>query len=144
MNEELEHMLGFTRREVVGKNINLIIPSPLGKKHDRLIQRYFETAKPTVIEIQRQSLACNKLGYLREVQLLVKVYPLLTNQIMFVGFMQRGTRFDDIQQPKLEYDGYEQCYIMTDEYGNISNVSEGLHRECGLHAKFFFDTGSAF
>lgn len=100
-------MLGFTRKDVVGNNINLIIPSPLGQKHDKLIERYFETAKPTVIEIQRQSLACNKEGYLREVQLLVKVYPLLTNQIMFVGFMQRGTRFDDIPHPKLDYEGYE-------------------------------------
>lgn len=74
-NEEVENILGYKRRELIGKNITIIIPRPIAKVHDRLIQRYFETAKPTVIEIKRQLFGADKEGYLKEVQLIVKVYP---------------------------------------------------------------------
>ena len=47
--------------------------------HDQFIHRYFETAKPTVIDIQRQLFGRDKDGYLREVDLIVKVYPYLTD-----------------------------------------------------------------
>jgi hypothetical protein len=36
---------------VIGKNISLIMPRPIGKVHDKFIHRYFETAKATVIDI---------------------------------------------------------------------------------------------
>ena len=68
-------MLGFQRKEVIGKNINIILPRPIAKAHDQLIQRYFETAKPTVIEIKRELFGACKDGYLKEVQLVVKVFP---------------------------------------------------------------------
>lgn len=52
-NEEVEEVLGYNRKDLIGRNITTIIPRPIAKVHDRIVQRYFETAKPTVIEIQR-------------------------------------------------------------------------------------------
>ena len=52
-NEEIEQILGYKREELIGRNISMIMPRPIMKAHDKLVQRYFETAKPTVIEIQR-------------------------------------------------------------------------------------------
>lgn len=86
-NEELEVVLGYKRKELIGRNITMIIPRPIAKAHDKLIQRYFETAKPTVIEIKRQLLAANKDGYLREIELIVKVFPQVDDRIVFVGFI---------------------------------------------------------
>lgn len=56
---------------------------------------------------------------------------------MFVGFVQRGRNFSDMQPVKHDYEGYEQNYIIAFEDGNITNVTEGLYHEIGLHAKFF-------
>jgi len=67
VNDELEAVLGYTRKEVINKNIIEIIPRPIAKVHDRFIHRYFDTAKPTVINIQRQLLGKDKDGYLREI-----------------------------------------------------------------------------
>jgi hypothetical protein len=39
--------------------------------------------------------------------------------------------------PKIEYDGFHQNYIMTDNKGYIANLSGGLLKELGLHSKFF-------
>lgn len=50
-NDEIEQILGFKRKEVIGKNISLIMPRPIARVHDLFIHRYFETAKPTVIDI---------------------------------------------------------------------------------------------
>jgi PAS domain S-box-containing protein len=50
-NDEIEYVLGYKRREVIGKNISLIMPRPIARVHDLFIHRYFETAKPTVIDI---------------------------------------------------------------------------------------------
>jgi PAS domain-containing protein len=56
-NEEIESVLGFKRQELIGRNVIQIIPRPIARAHDKLIQRYFETAKPNVIEIKRNLLA---------------------------------------------------------------------------------------
>ena len=52
-NEEIEKVLGYRRKELIGKNVNLLMPRPIGKPHNKLIERYFETAQPHVIEIKR-------------------------------------------------------------------------------------------
>lgn len=86
-NDEVETILGYKRREVIGRNIAFIMPRPIARVHDLFIHRYFETAKPTVIDIQRELFGRNKDGYLKEVELIVKVYPYLTDQLVFVGFL---------------------------------------------------------
>ena len=86
-NDELQGILGFERRDVIGKNISSIMPRPIGKVHDRFVHRYFETAKPTVIDIKRQLFGKCKDGYIRSVELIVKVYPNLTDKIVFIGFI---------------------------------------------------------
>jgi PAS domain S-box-containing protein len=50
-SDEIEGILGFKKKDVIGKNISLIMPRPIAKVHDKFIHRYFETAKPTVIDI---------------------------------------------------------------------------------------------
>lgn len=50
-NDELEGILGYKRKDALGKNINVIIPRPIGKVHDKFVHRYFDTAKATVIDI---------------------------------------------------------------------------------------------
>ena len=46
--------------------------------------------------------------------LIVKVYPYLTDQIVFVGFLQKAKGFTDMDPPKNEFTIYEQNYIVTD------------------------------
>jgi hypothetical protein len=89
-------------------------------------------------------LAANKDGYLREIELIVKVFPQVNDRIVFVGFIQRNDRFDDMEPVKPEFEKYDKQYIITDVEGNITNVTEGLNIELGLHAKFFSYTDSIF
>ena len=46
--------------------------------------------------------------------------------------------------PKTEYEMYERQYLVTDQEGFITNVTEGLNMDLGLNAKFFNYTDSIF
>lgn len=46
--------------------------------------------------------------------------------------------------PKTEFEIFEQHYIVTDQEGYITNVTEGLNLDLGLNAKFFNYTDSIF
>ncbi len=61
----------------------------------------------------------------------------MNEKIVFVGFIQRHDRFEDMEPPKAEFEKLEKQYIICDVDGNITNVTEGLNYEIGLHAKFF-------
>ncbi len=49
-----------------------------------------------------------------------------------------------MENPKPEYEKHDHEYIITDKEGNITNVTEGLFMEMGLHSKFFNYTDSIF
>lgn len=143
-NEEVEEVLGFNRKEIIGQNITCIIPRPIAKAHDRLIQRYFETAKPNVIDLTKSLFGCTKEGYLREVTLQVKTFPQINEKIVFVGFIKKLSSYEDMESPKSEYEKYDREYIICDKEGNITNVTPGLYTEMGLHPKFFNYSDSIF
>ena len=108
------------------------------------IHRYFDTAKATVINIKRQLFARTLAGYVVEANLIVKVYPQLNDQIVFIGFLQKANTFNDMDPVKSEYENLEQQYIIADKEGNITNVTEGLSFDLGLNAKFFNYSESIF
>lgn len=43
-------MLGFSVKEVLGKNVSALMPMPIGKSHDKIVLRYFETAISTMVD----------------------------------------------------------------------------------------------
>jgi hypothetical protein len=43
-NDDIEYILGFKRKDIISKNITCIIPSLIGRVHNKFIERYFETA----------------------------------------------------------------------------------------------------
>ena len=49
-NEEIEHLLGFKRKDLIGNNVSVMMPRAVGDSHDRFIQRYFETARSKIID----------------------------------------------------------------------------------------------
>jgi hypothetical protein len=51
---------------------------------------------------------------LREIQLVVKVLPTIHEKIVFVGFIQRCEKFEEMEQVKTEYERYTREYIITD------------------------------
>lgn len=53
-NLAAERIFGFSEREVVGKNVNVLMPSPHREAHDGHLQRFIETGEARVIGIRRE------------------------------------------------------------------------------------------
>jgi PAS domain S-box-containing protein len=49
-NEEIENVLGYKRKELIGRNVGIIMPKPIAESHNEFIRNYFEKAKSAVVD----------------------------------------------------------------------------------------------
>lgn len=57
-----ERMFGWTEPEVLGKNVNILMPPPFHEQHDGYLQHYLHTGERKVIGIGREVTALRKDG----------------------------------------------------------------------------------
>jgi hypothetical protein len=153
INDEMQRTLGYLRRNLVGMNIGIIQPSPIAAVHERILLRFMNQTKRTILNHNLQLFALTSERYLRPIHLIIKLYPQMSDRIVIVGFIQSLRQIDGFELHKFESNNNEQLavdeeqllslphhYLITDANGNIACVTEGLWHEVGLHCKFFTPT----
>jgi PAS domain S-box-containing protein len=64
-------MFGYTRDELIGQNVSILMPEPYHSEHDRHLRQYRKTRKPQIIGVGREMAAIRKDGVIFPVKLSV-------------------------------------------------------------------------
>lgn len=137
-NPATETIFGYAQDEMVGQNINMLMPEPDHSMHDEYIRRYLATGDAKVIAIGREVLGRKKDGSLIPVDLAVSEVW-VDGERRFMGtlkdiahrkFLESEIANREIRQKKL-YEAYFALTISHDIYGeNLKSTVKRFTAEC--------------
>lgn len=79
-------LFGYDESEVIGKNVNMLMPQPYHREHDGYLKRYLSTRKPHIIGIGREVEGKRKDGSIFPLRLAVSEVE-LGNKRIFTGII---------------------------------------------------------
>ena len=105
VNPAAERMFGYTRRELLGRNVSMLMPPPWRDEHDRYIARYLRTGEARIIGIGREIEAQHKSGGIFPVDLAVSEVR-LPDRLLFTAIIRDLTERREIEeQARLRLEG---------------------------------------
>jgi len=129
-----QKMFGYTPREVLGKNVSMLMPSPYREDHHEYISRYLDTGQPQIIGTWREFKARHKDGKIFPVELsVIETYQ--RGNLMFLEIIRDITgRVRTEEQLSILSRAIEQSpasIIITDFEGTIEYVNPKFSETSG-------------
>lgn len=85
-NPAVERLFGWTRQELVGRNIKMLMPEPHRAQHDGYLSRYKQTGEARIIGVGRDVEGVRKDGSLLPIRLAIGKAD-LPEETLYVGFI---------------------------------------------------------
>lgn len=85
-NPAAERMFLYSGKDVLGKNISILMPEPYASKHDHYIQRYLQTNAPNVIGMAREQQGLRRNGEVFPIEIRISEFK-LQGQRKFIGIV---------------------------------------------------------
>ncbi len=102
-NPAAARLFGYDAEEVVGKNVNMLMPEPYHGEHDGYLERYLETREPHVIGSGREVTGLRKDGTTFPLELSVSE-SLANGEYLFTGVVrdltERKAAEDDLRESR--------------------------------------------
>ena len=86
-NPSAQRIFGYSKEEVVGRNISMLMPSPLAEQHDGHLQKHIDKPEKPISVTGREVLGKHKDGHLFPLQLAIGK-AITPSGPIFVGYLQ--------------------------------------------------------
>jgi PAS domain S-box-containing protein len=110
VNPAARHIFGYTRQEMIGQNVRMLMPQPFRSQHDRYLHRYIKTGVAKIIGIGRELVGQRKDGSSFPLYLSVSQMRLGSRR-MFTGIIHDITERRRLEREILEIGTAEQRRI---------------------------------
>ena len=123
-NKEIENVFKYRPMDIKGMNLTSLMPKLFAKKHSKYIEKYFKIGEKKIVDRNDyKTYGKDKSNSIIKLRLAVKLFPILNENIYFVGLILKEN-IDDL--------------IIMDENFNISGMSSKLMKILNIENKFLF------
>jgi two-component system sensor kinase FixL len=139
-SQAAQRVFGYTRDEIIGRNVHELMPEPYRSEHDGYLQRYVDTREPHIIGIGREVRAKRKDGSLFACDLAVGQVQGI-DPPRFVGFIRditaRKEAEEQLRRSEAELRLAQELanlgnYVMHTQSGEPDYFSPQLYRILGV------------
>ncbi|WP_182870065.1 two-component system sensor histidine kinase NtrB [Rhodopirellula sp. JC639] len=96
VNPATSTLFGFSKEEMLGKNVNMLMPSPFREQHDGYLSNYLKTGEAKIIGVGREVVGKRKDGSTFPMHLAVSEMT-LGDQTLFAGIVRDITDLKHVQ-----------------------------------------------
>ena len=135
LNAAACRIFGYQPEEVIGRNVNMLMPSPDRERHDGYLTNYLRTGHAKIIGIGREVVGQRKDGTLFPVDLAVGEVR-LPNRRLFTGFVRDISERRELEQAVATAAEQERGRIgrelhdgLGQQLGGLLFLMSGLHRD---------------
>ncbi|HKI68732.1 MAG TPA: PAS domain S-box protein [Verrucomicrobiae bacterium] len=125
VNASAEKLFGYQGREMVGKNVSLLMPSPHRELHDRYLDNYLRTGHAKIIGVGREIVARRKDGSVFPIYLSVSEVR-LADRRLFTGFIRDITERKRLEREILDSSEREKRRIGQDLHDGLCQHLAGI------------------
>ncbi|MBF0261571.1 MAG: EAL domain-containing protein [Magnetococcales bacterium] len=133
-NPAARRMFGFTEEEILGNNVNLLMPDPVKGAHDGYVERYLEHGERKVIGTGREVTCLRKDKSLFPAELFINEMN-VNGFRMFVGVVNditgRKRAEDSLILARRVFENAGEAILITDPQGRITDVNPAYERITG-------------
>lgn len=144
VNNEITRILGFAKADLIGQNVNRIIPKYLSELHDTLMRNYFETSESKVMGVERFVFPLSKKGYVVPCTLMIKVLPDLERGVRLVGFLNDVENENTLaKNADLEAEDKAHYIVYSGDTGAIHGFTQSCKKAFGLPSSLIYGAAAS-
>lgn len=119
VNTATERIFGYSRDEMVGKNIRMLMPQPYRDRHDSYVQNYLSSGVKKIIGIGREAVGQRKDGSIFPIDLSVGEARLPDGKRVFTGIIRDLSDRKQLEEKILQISEEEQHRIGQDIHDDL-------------------------